>query len=169
MWWIWLLVSLLVVFLLLLSVTAALALGARRGGAGSGAVQALSRFVLRFSLTRKLALKMANRAFKSGKLPLDAVGAGLSPDQAKQAQQMLSSLSDEGREKVLGAAMEMDRADTSEERKQELMQETVDVFTEDLALGRDQRRALERAQARAARSPQSSSRPPQRKRKRKKR
>lgn len=152
--WLWYTLAALagtVVLLFILAVV--VGASAQRGGWGLRFMQGLQRLLLRFPPTRKLVLRSTEKALeKAATLPPDMLKTrGIDPATARQAQEMLSSMSDEGREKLLLMGTELDRDGVSGTRKQELMREASELIMDDLPLSREQRRRAERAQAAALR------------------
>jgi hypothetical protein len=145
--WLWILLIVVGALVGVILLLALLGASVKRGGVGVKLLKGISRFIWKFKFTRRMAVKASGKMIEQGRLPDQLVG-GMDPKQARQAQEMLSSLSEEGREKLMETALEMDRDDISPERKQELMREASGTMIEDLHLGRSQRRAAERAQAR---------------------
>jgi hypothetical protein len=156
--WLWYTLAALAGTLVLLVILAAvIGSSAQRGGWGLGFLQRLQGLLLRFPLTRKWVLRSTEKALeKAATLSPDLLKTrGIDPATARQAQEMLSSMSEEGREKLLLMGTELDRDGVSGNRKQELMREASELIIDDLPLSREQRRRAERAQAAALRGASS--------------
>jgi len=159
--WLWYtlagLAGALVILVILLAVVGA---SAQRGGWGLLLLQRVQGLLLRFPPTRKLVLRSTEKALgKAADLSPDLLRArGIDPEAARQAREMLSSLSDDGREQLLLMGTELEHKGVSQDRRQELMREASEVIIDDLHLSREQRRRATRAQAAALRASPSSSR-----------
>jgi hypothetical protein len=126
---------------LVLALGAALAFSARKGGLGQRLLNAISRGVMAFKPTRRLALRFMDKARM---LP----PGGFSTKETEQANELLGQMSKKNRDRLVEMSLGMEKAPPEERDK--LVREASELVANDLSLSREQRRRAQRAQSHTA-------------------
>ena len=134
---------------LVLALGAALAFSARKGGLGQRLLNAISRGVMAFKPTRRLALRFMDKALtKSGDLGRMLPPGGFSTKETEQANELLGQMSKKNRDRLVEMSLGMEKAPPEERDK--LVREASELVANDLSLSREQRRRAQRAQSHTA-------------------
>lgn len=153
--WFWILAIIIASFIGLALLLIVFAISASRGGRGKVVISAL----MRLPFARRLALKFLQKTIDNDAALSDALAtSGASPEEAKQVQEIFSSMSQEDKGKLLELSLRLDQSSVSE--REGLLEEASSLVVGSGGLSRAQRRQLQRADSK------KSTKPPAKKKKR---